>query len=157
KQDLLSPNGATAAVRAYTTKMYQVTRFGIPDADHDGVLDSYDRCVGLPNADQRDADGDDVGDACDLCANTPIHTVVDALGCVPTAGAAHKTYVLDGVVDDAAYSVAQANGHALFASFNGQTLYLATQAAGAGEDVVLVVADQDGVVRAAPFGKAGQV
>jgi MYXO-CTERM domain-containing protein len=157
KADLLSSNGATSAVRGFTTKMYQVTRFGIPDADRDSTLDSYDRCVGVANADQKDADGDDVGDACDQCPATPHGTVVDTNGCVPASGAPRRAYTLDGVVDDPAYQVATAGGKTLHASFNGQTLYLATEAATAGEDVVLVVADQDGVVRPAPFGKAGQV
>lgn len=36
-----------------------------PDRDGDGVADSEDNCVSVPNAGQRDTDGDLRGDACD--------------------------------------------------------------------------------------------
>jgi len=39
------------------------------DRDGDGVPDSRDNCVAVPNADQRDSDGDGFGDACDADAN----------------------------------------------------------------------------------------
>ncbi|MEW5852750.1 MAG: alpha-amylase family glycosyl hydrolase [Myxococcota bacterium] len=157
KADLLSPNGATASVRGFTTKIYQVTRFGIPDEDHDTVLDSYDRCVGRANADQLDSDTDDVGDACDVCPSTPVGQVVNTSGCPVEAGDPRRRYTLDGWVDDEAYQVAESNGRRLYASFNGQTLYLATGAAQRGEDVVIVVSDNEGQTRGAPFGKSGQV
>ena len=35
------------------------------DLDEDGVLDGFDNCPGVANADQADNDGDGVGDACD--------------------------------------------------------------------------------------------
>ena len=157
KADLLSNGGATASVRGFTTKIYQVTRFGIPDADHDGVLDSYDRCPGLANADQADHDRDDVGDACDLCPASLPGQPVDPNGCPPASGQSRRAFVLDGQVDDTAWQVAQHDGHSLYASFNGQVLYVATEAAARGEDIVVVVADGSSSPRAAPFGKAGTV
>ncbi|CAN5133387.1 hypothetical protein BH11PSE10_BH11PSE10_10700 [soil metagenome] len=39
------------------------------DSDGDGVPDSRDNCVSVPNAIQRDSDGDGYGDACDADAN----------------------------------------------------------------------------------------
>jgi hypothetical protein len=35
------------------------------DTDGDGIPDSRDNCINVPNADQRDSDGDGYGDACD--------------------------------------------------------------------------------------------
>jgi glycosidase len=157
KADLLNNQGASANVRGFTTKIYQVTRFGIPDADRDGVLDSYDRCVGLANADQLDSDGDDVGNPCDLCPDSPPTDTVNTAGCPARSGEPRRLYRPDGVLDDPDYTVAQAGGNKLHVSFNGQWLYVATEAAARGEDVFIVVSDQDGVTRGAPAGKAGQV
>ena len=42
-----------------------VKRLHYDDADHDGVLDSFDNCPGLANADQSNMDRDRQGDACD--------------------------------------------------------------------------------------------
>ena len=39
------------------------------DADGDGIPDSTDLCVDVPDVDQEDVDGDGVGDACDLCVD----------------------------------------------------------------------------------------
>jgi hypothetical protein len=38
-----------------------------PDADGDGVNDSFDNCPNAANTDQADGDGDGVGNACDNC------------------------------------------------------------------------------------------
>src|SRR6185503_8494488 len=37
------------------------------DADHDGVSDCEDNCLGVFNVDQADADGDEAGNVCDNC------------------------------------------------------------------------------------------
>lgn len=37
------------------------------DVDADGIIDDFDNCVYLANADQMDSDGDNVGNACDNC------------------------------------------------------------------------------------------
>lgn len=39
------------------------------DSDGDGVPDSRDNCIAVPNPDQRDSDGDGYGDACDADVN----------------------------------------------------------------------------------------
>lgn len=39
------------------------------DADHDGVLDNVDNCVGTYNPGQYDVDWDGVGEACDNCCD----------------------------------------------------------------------------------------
>jgi OOP family OmpA-OmpF porin len=59
-----------------------------PDSDHDGVLDSADKCPGTPagvSVDAMgcppDADGDGVPDYLDKCPATPGGAVVDEAGC----------------------------------------------------------------------------
>lgn len=42
-----------------------VKRLHYDDEDHDGVVDWYDNCPGLPNTDQSNMDRDKLGDACD--------------------------------------------------------------------------------------------
>jgi len=159
KASLLAPAGYVQRMRSHGVKLLQVTRFGIPDDDGDGVLDSYDSCPGVPNPDQRDLDVDDVGDACDVCGGTAVGTRVDPSGCPAAAGAgiAVRRYQLDGTLDDGGYLLQQAGGLTLHASFNGQQLYLATEAAQRGEDVCLIVTEDPGQIAVAPFGKAGTV
>ena len=41
-----------------------------PDADGDGVTDSFDNCPATANSDQLDSDGDGIGDACAAAAPT---------------------------------------------------------------------------------------
>jgi glycosidase len=157
KQQLLQAGGVTFNVPGFGSRVFQVTRNGIPDADNDRVLDSYDNCRGMANAAQTDTDGDGVGDRCDACAGTLRHTPVDRDGCAPDPGAARARYELDGAIDDGSFRRAQGDGITLHASFNGAELYVATEAARRGEDTFLLVTDDTGRTSAAPFGKAGTV
>lgn len=150
-------SGYTLSVRGHETKVLQIAVTKIPDADGDGILDSYDNCVGTANGEQMDIDNDGVGDDCDQCANTAPGAAVDAKGCAVAAGGARRRYVLDGQVDDAQYQIADANGLKLYASFNGQKLYVAASAATPGSDVFIVVTADKSKTGAAPFGKSGQV
>jgi len=36
------------------------------DYDKDGIVDSNDNCISVPNSDQTDTDGNRQGDACDI-------------------------------------------------------------------------------------------
>ena len=147
--------GVTASVGSNETKVYQITEAQIPDADSDGVLDSYDNCRGVKNSEQADADGDGAGDSCDKCGGTLLGVPVDVTGCQAQTKTPRQRYLLDGVVDDAAYKVAAASGISLYASFNGRQLYVAASAARSGSDVFILVTDSTAAKRAAPFGKKG--
>jgi sugar lactone lactonase YvrE len=46
-----------------------VKRLHYDDADRDGVLDTYDNCLGLANPDQQNMDRDRLGDVCDADAD----------------------------------------------------------------------------------------
>jgi MYXO-CTERM domain-containing protein len=157
KQQLLQQGGVTFNVPGFGSRVFQVTRNGIPDADNDKILDSYDNCRGVANAAQTDTDGDGVGDRCDFCPGTLRGAVVGRDGCAPAAGAARARFTLDGALDDAGYRRAQGNGITLHASFNGAELYVATEAAARGVDVFLLVTDDTGRTSVAPFAKAGTV
>lgn len=157
RAQLTAPGGVTLNVPAFGTRIFQVSKAGIPDADADKTLDSYDVCQGIANADQSDLDGDRVGDRCDQCAGTVRGAATDRNGCAPASGTARSHWELDGAVDDAGLEVASAAGIKLYASFNGAQLYVATEAASRGEDVFLVVTDDTGRTAAAPFAKAGTV
>ncbi|WP_020677504.1 OmpA family protein [Geopsychrobacter electrodiphilus] len=80
---------------------------GPVDSDHDGVIDSLDRCPGTSPQEAVDADGcpldsdsDGVTNAFDKCPDTPAGAKVDANGCVPVPEVVviHDTDA-DGVVD----------------------------------------------------------
>jgi MYXO-CTERM domain-containing protein len=148
-------SGYEMSVGGHETKVLQVTAVELPDADKDGILDSYDNCIGVKNTDQADGDNDGVGDACDQCKSTAIGTAVSTNGCASGGAQPRRRYMLDGKVDDPAYQIASEGDMKLYASFNGQQLYVAASAAKAGSDVmILVTADTSGS-KAAPFGKAG--
>ncbi|MDP2345356.1 MAG: alpha-amylase family glycosyl hydrolase [Deltaproteobacteria bacterium] len=157
RAQLLQAGGVTLNVPGFGSRIFQVTKNGIPDDDGDKVLDSWDNCRGAPNATQTDLDRDGVGDRCDLCLETLRDAVVGRDGCAPASGLSRARYRLDGAVDDAAYARAQGTGIALSVSFNGSELYVATEAAARGQDTFLLVTDDAGRVVAAPFGKAGTV
>ncbi|MEF8715689.1 MAG: thrombospondin type 3 repeat-containing protein [Accumulibacter sp.] len=50
------------------------------DSDQDGVCDSVDNCVQIPNPDQKDTDKDGVGDVCDNCPTVPNRDQKDSNG-----------------------------------------------------------------------------
>jgi outer membrane protein OmpA-like peptidoglycan-associated protein len=71
------------------------------DRDHDGVMDSVDRCLGTPPGEPvditgcplpKDTDGDGVVDTLDRCPATPAGTPVDTRGCPRDSDG-------DGVID----------------------------------------------------------
>lgn len=157
KAQLTASGGVVFNVGGFGSRVFQITKNGIPDDDGDGILDSWDDCRSVANGTQADVDNDGVGDRCDACPGSLRGSPVDRDGCAPDAGAAHARYVLDGAVDDAAYRRAQGNGISLYASFNGAELYVATEAAARGQDAFLLVTDDTGRTVAAPFGKAGTV
>lgn len=156
KQQLMG--GFTSHVGAYEVKVLQLSNVQIPDADADGIADSYDGCVGVPNGDDLDDDFDGVPNVCDHCAGSVPGADVGMDGCARAAGAPRPAYTLDGVVDDDAFLVAENDGLRLYASFNGRQLYLAMTGATAGQDHVLYLRDpaaNEGL-RSAPGGKTGR-
>lgn len=150
--------GHTSSVRGHEVKVYQLGTVAIPDGDGDGILDSYDRCVGVPNGRDLDEDYDEVADACDQCPGTAPHTDVGMDGCARAAGAPRPVYTLDGRVDDEAFLVAEQGELKLYASYNGRELYLALTGATVGHDHLLFLRDQAEALApiTLPFGKRGR-
>lgn len=67
-------------------------------------------------------------------------------------------FVMDGAVDKSAVTVAGSGASAIYASFNGNNLYIAASAAPSqGGDVFLFVTDSLRPLKNAPWAKAGQV
>ncbi|MBI4818769.1 MAG: hypothetical protein HY791_21040 [Deltaproteobacteria bacterium] len=155
KQQLQS--GHIAPVGGYEVKVYQLGTVEIPDGDADGILDSFDGCVGVPNGSDQDDDFDGVPNACDHCASSTTREDVGMDGCARASGAPRPTYTLDGTLDDASYQVASGDGLTLYASFNGRVLYLATNGARPGRDHVILLDEDDNPLEPAAFGKAGRV
>ncbi len=150
--------GHSSQVGGFEVKIYQIGTVAIPDADRDGILDSYDGCVGVPNGADEDDDFDGVPNACDHCGSSAAGEDVGMDGCARAAGAPRPKYVLDGKVDDGAFEVASNGGIKLYASFNGRELYLAMSGATIGSDHVLYFRDHAGAeaVSSAPFAKLGR-
>jgi hypothetical protein len=71
-------------------------------------------------------------------------------------GGVAVTWQMNGTLDAAATPVATVSGRTLWAGLQGDTLYLATQDAGEGDDIFILLADATGPLTAAPWGKAGQ-
>ena len=157
RQQLTAPGGVVLNVPAFGSRVLQVTRNGIPDVDSDKILDSYDNCRGIANQGQLDSDRDGVGDRCDACPGTLRDAPVGRDGCAPQAGRSRARFELDGALDDSQLRRAQGTGISLYASFNGNKLYVATEAADRGQDTFILVTDDTGRTVAAPFGKAGTV
>jgi hypothetical protein len=156
-------NGFRSNVGGFETKIYELTPVPLPDADEDGTLDTYDNCLALANVTQADADSDDIGDACDACPNSLLgegeslasDTGID--GCPRLPGKPKARYTIDGKLDDEAFLVSRVGGVSLYASFNGQELYVATEAAKPGKDRFILLSDDSTFANPAPFGKAGTV
>lgn len=66
-------------------------------------------------------------------------------------------FVMDGVLDEAAMALATEDGRTLWYAIEGDTLYLATNDAGEGNDIFIYLADEPGTPRDANWGKSGQV
>jgi len=156
KSQLMS--GHTTAVKGHTVKVYQLATVAIPDGDRDGILDSFDRCSGVPSASDTDTDYDEIPDACDQCPTTAPGEDVGMDGCTRTAGAPRPVYALDGKIDDEAFLVSENAGIKLYASFNGKQLYLAMTGAEIGQDHLLFLRDQADPQAGLPlpFGKRGR-
>jgi len=151
--------GHTARVGSHEVKVYQLATVAIPDADEDGILDSYDVCLGISDSDNTDADFDNIPDLCDHCPGTAPYTDVGVDGCVRSATMAKAKYQLDGIVDDESYLVAESNGLKLYASFNGRQLYVAMTSAEIGKDHMILVDDQNKEnpnLVSIPHGKSGR-
>jgi hypothetical protein len=71
-------------------------------------------------------------------------------------GGASITWKMDGTLDAGAVPVATTSGRTLWAGLQGDTLYLATQDAGEGDDVFLFLAGTSGALTPAPWSKGGQ-
>ncbi|MEO0529278.1 MAG: hypothetical protein AAF266_01745 [Planctomycetota bacterium] len=74
-----------------------------------------------------------------------------------TGGVDPVGFVMDGVLDEGAMVFATEDGRTIWYALEGDTLYLATNDAGEGEDVFLYLADTPGELGDANWGKAGQV
>jgi hypothetical protein len=67
------------------------------------------------------------------------------------------SFVMDGVRDAASQQVAANGSRHLYAALSGDTLYVATEDAGEGNDVFIYLADTPGALTAANWAKAGQI
>lgn len=77
---------------------------------------------------------------------------------IVTGGQAGQTWTMDGVRDTDSKLIASNNGMNLWAGLKGDTLYVATNDAGEGNDhFIFVASNPAGALRAAPWAKAGQV
>ena len=74
-----------------------------------------------------------------------------------SGGTPTPTWTMDGVRDTASKPIATGNGLSLWAGLIGDTLYVATNDAGEGNDHFIFVAGQPGAMVAAPWAKGGQV
>lgn len=155
KSDLQA--GYTASVPGHTVRVYELSAGPLPDADADGIADHMDRCRGVADPDEIDSDQDGVPDRCDACPDTAPPSDVGVTGCDRDAGAPKPAYVLDGRVDDEAYVFLESGPTKLYASFNGNRLYLALKDVAPDEDVVVLLLDGAGrALGPIGFDKPGQ-
>jgi hypothetical protein len=73
------------------------------------------------------------------------------------SGTQVPAFVMDGVRDVATQQVTANGSRHLYAALSGETLYVATEDAGEGNDVFIYVAKNPGPLAAANWGKAGQI
>lgn len=77
--------------------------FQCPDADNDGVMDSEDNCISVPNEDQANQDLDEEGDACDAATyDFEDDTVGQRPADVTQDGGNDPTFVVRNVAGDRA-------------------------------------------------------
>ena len=67
------------------------------------------------------------------------------------------TWTLDGALDTNAFQLGSSGGLDLYAGIIGETLYIATQSASAGNDRFIFLADAPGATVAAPWEKSGNI
>jgi hypothetical protein len=72
-------------------------------------------------------------------------------------GAQAPSFVMDGQLDSTAQEVAANGSRHLYAAIDGDTLYVATEDAGEGDDVFIYLAETPGALTAANWAKAGLV
>ena len=72
-------------------------------------------------------------------------------------GAPAPGFVMDGILDASAVEIAASGGLHLYAVLEGDTLYIATEDAGEGNDVFIYLADGPGAMVPANWAKAGQI
>lgn len=72
-------------------------------------------------------------------------------------GTQAPAFVMDGARDASAQQVAANGNRHLYAALNGDTLYVATEDAGEGNDLFIYLADAPGPLVAANWAKAGQI
>jgi hypothetical protein len=68
-----------------------------------------------------------------------------------------QPFVMDGQLDSGATAVGTAGGRTLWAALRGNQLYVASTNASTGQDAFIYLAQTPGALRAAQWGKAGQV
>ena len=72
-------------------------------------------------------------------------------------GTAPPPFEMDGVLDAAAVEIAAGGGMHLYMAIDGDTLYLATDDAGEGNDHFIYIAETPGALTAANWAKSGQI
>jgi hypothetical protein len=74
----------------------------------------------------------------------------------PVQGGTQPAWRMDGTLDAGATAVASRSGRSLWAGLQGEVLYVATEDAGEGSDVFLLLAERVGALTASPWSKGGQ-
>ncbi len=136
------------------------------DSDNDGVCDEHDNCVGTYNPNQADSDGDGIGDACDgpidPCQGEGGDTDGDGIcdnqdNCVDTYNPSQADSDGDGIGDacdtpdpggnsigDYVFVDDNDNGIQDAGDYGLEGVYVFLVEANTGENVELVITDEDG-------------